>query len=356
MTLTKPKVLVIGDIILDVYTKVTRTNKTKNIYPHIYKLDALTSEPRSRVLGGAANVALNLKELGAEVSIVGLVGKDSNAEIVASLLNHKKIVHELVVRDKYVTVTKERVMVVDKMSGNFRIDYELDPEKIELDIDNEVMSCYYNLLDEVDVVVISDYGKGIFCHSDLCKKIIYESKKQGIAVYVDPKQMDPKVYYGAKLIKPNQPELESMLDYQTSGDSETLTDTEIYQMCKTQIIDKYKIQYVLMTRNREGALLLSTDSCRRIPPACREVEDANGAGDTMIAVLAFCGGSEKMQFLEPPEASLIASVAASCVIQESGTNTTSWNSILRAYQKRINKSESALSRETTKLLKKIGHN
>lgn len=312
-----PTIMVVGDIMLDSYITVSQVDKKSDEYPYTFECNPMVSDEYTFSLGGAANVACNLATLGANVILIGTAGNDSYGEQLKLLLDQNDITHDLITGDEFVTTVKQRIRI-KKSSCNLIKNFRIDIEKRDACApDPTILSKIFSHIEKgIDAVILSDYGKGMFCHTKLSKQIIsYMVEDKGIPVLIDPKQYDVSKYAGATLIKPNEIELENMIDIifsQTNHD-------EIYKKCNETIIEKHKIKNILITRNENGCVFINDTSVEEIKPRADNAIDPNGAGDTVLAIIAV-GISSGLQM---SSAARLANCAASIVVNKSGTNTVS---------------------------------
>ena len=289
-------ILVIGDIIMDAYF----WGKTDRISPEapvpIVDVDKTNFNP-----GGAGNVALNLSTLGAKVSIMAMVGNDSNGDTLLTQLNDQGIDTSFsIVLDNYQTPIKTRVIAQDQQI--VRIDQEnsstdLYSRSLKIKLDNK--------LKRFDGIILADYNKGLLSKS-LIESIIKIAKEYSIPIYVDPKKDNFFEYNCVKLFKPNSAEFKEAIGSDYSEDN-------IVSIGKNFRI-KYKSEILLITRGAKEALLFTKDGNETIPTITQSVHDVSGAGDTVISVFALsdlCGAS-------PIESASIANIAAGIVCSKVG--------------------------------------
>ncbi len=230
-------------------------------------------ESQFSVLGGAANVANNLATLGAEVALLGVVGRDDNARIIANILEEKNIANQLLEADIYTTV---KTRVISRNQQMVRVDREqiYDDEQAMLDHLSGVLSFF-----DGDAVIVSDYAKGV-CSPQVMKAILTWATQTDVKVFIDPKGTDWSKYENAYMIKPNVKELEELFNTQIEN-----TDVEIAQF-GSEIKNRYNIEHVLVTRSEEGMTHIH-DNVTHIKSRKVDIFDLSGAGDTVIAVLVY---------------------------------------------------------------------
>ena len=264
------KVLVIGDLMLDTYT----TGKARRISPEapVAIVHVKNTEERA---GGAGNVALNLLSLGSDVSIIGRIGQDMSGRILLHSLGDKGINTGGVVTDEnFVTPVKNRVIADNQQM--VRIDYE---EVIDLaeSLEAEVISSLPFLIKGTDVIAISDYGKG-FLTPNLIQAVIACAKEEEVPIIVDPKGLDFTRYKGADVIKPNTSEAIA-----ASGLGREATLEEVAH----QILFQTESKTLLLTRSEDGISLFEPDRREDFSVDVQEIKDVTGAGDTVLATIAW---------------------------------------------------------------------
>lgn len=296
------RVLVVGDVMLDRYWhgEVTRISPEAPVpVVHIRR-----EESR---LGGAANVALNIKTLGARVTLLSMVGQDEAAHNLRSLLTKHDIKADLGEDPNMETIVKLRV--IGRSQQILRIDFEKEP-------DHEVLATmlerFNTLVNEHDAVLFSDYGKGGLAH---IPRMIQMARTAGKPVLIDPKGSDWKRYSGASVITPNRAELAQVVG-SWSGDE------QLYEKAQA-LRQKLGLEALLVTRSEEGMTLFEASRVSSVPAQTREVSDVTGAGDTVIATLALmvaCG-------LELTPAMTLANHAAGIVVAKFGTASLSYDEL-----------------------------
>jgi rfaE bifunctional protein kinase chain/domain len=300
-----PNVLVIGDLMLDHYI-FGSANRLSPEAP----VPIVNVNKESKIIGGAANVASNLIDLGAKVYLAGVVGNDSFAEDVESHLKTKGIDTHLIIRDESrQTTIKTRVIV-----GNHQI-VRIDKEDVH-DISAELEKSFFAFLapyiKKAAIIILSDYNKGLLTHT-LSLKIISLCNSLGKKIIVDPKGLDYSKYEGAYIIKPNRKELAE------AAKTESIHTNEALIKAANVILDTTKATYLIVTLSEAGIAIITKNDFKIIPVVATEVYDVTGAGDTVIATLAYC----LSMGLNMEESATIANYAASIVIKHIGSATTS---------------------------------
>lgn len=292
------RVLVVGDVMLDRYW----FGDTERISPEAPVPVVLVGKEEER-LGGAANVSRNASSLGAQVSLLGVVGDDESGQRIEKLLQKDGVKSHLQHDANLPTTVKLRV--VARQQQLIRLDFEKAPT-------HEVLlnkfEQFQTLLPQVDAVVFSDYGKGGLTH---ITKMIAAAKAAQKVVLVDPKGDDFARYQGATIITPNRAELRQVIGRWSSEDELTQRAQELRQ--------KLQLQALLLTRSEEGMSLYLDGAVHHVRAQAREVFDVSGAGDTVIATMAVAlaaGWAEK-------DAMNLANKAGGIVVGKLGTATVS---------------------------------
>jgi rfaE bifunctional protein kinase chain/domain len=305
-----PDILVIGDLMLDHYL----FGSASRLSPEA-PVPIVRTNKESKIIGGAANVASNLIDLGAKVYLGGVVGNDTFADDVKDLLVAKGIDSQLIIKDESrVTTVKTRVIV-----GNHhivRIDRE-DVHSISSELEASFFTYLVPFIQKADIVILSDYNKGLLTPS-LSLKIINYCNSIGKKTLIDPKGLDYSKYEGAYLIKPNRKELTE------AAKAERINTNEDLVKAAHIILDATKATYLIVTLSEAGIAIITKDDCKILPVAATEVYDVTGAGDTVIATLAYCLALG----FDIQEAATVANHAASIVIKHIGSATTNIEEII----------------------------
>lgn len=305
------KVMVLGDLMLDHYIwgNVERISQEAPVPI----LEAAREEYR---LGGAANVALNLRSLGAQVCLVGMYGGDAAAEEMREILANAGIPSDslLTVPTRRSTL-KTRVMARNQQM--VRIDYE-DSSIVNSAIEEQLIEIIQRQLPGCDALIIEDYDKGLMTPA-LIASAIDSAQKAGIPVTVDPKYRHFFHYREVDLFKPNFSELQNSI-------GKILPDEESFLTAASELRKELAVNYLVVTRGALGMSIFSDGEVRHLPTVAREVFDVSGAGDTVISVLtlAWISGASIDQ------AAKIANHAAGVVCGKRGTAVVSIAEILES--------------------------
>jgi D-glycero-beta-D-manno-heptose-7-phosphate kinase len=263
---SKARVLVVGDVMLDRYW----FGEVSRISPEAPVPVVLINEDKEELkLGGAANVAWNCKELGAQTRLLSVVGQDEPGRALERLLKEMRIEASLH-RDRSLSTT-QKLRVIGRRQQLLRIDFERPPSREVLALKLEE---FKRALPESDVVILSDYGKGGLAH---ITEMIRMARRAGKRVLIDPKGDDYSRYKGASVITPNLAELREVVG--------TWKDDKDLKSRATALRDKLKLEALLLTRGEQGMTLFGRKMVS-VKAEAREVFDVTGAGDTVIATLA----------------------------------------------------------------------
>lgn len=300
------RILVVGDVMLDKYllTKVDRISPEAPVPIALVKGE-------KKVLGGAANVANNLIDLGAQVTLIGTIGNDQAGEDLKAILKNKKF-KELKLYQDSCRQTVEKIRVVSHSQQLLRIDYE-DYLELDLDLSRHIYSDIEKILDDYQAVILSDYGKGFFSY-ELTQKIIQLARAKKKLIVVDPKPIHRDYYKGACLITPNLKEAELMSGMVVKNGNHD----DLIKIGKHLQKDLEGCAVVL-TLGEKGMMVFEGQSVYDIKAIIRQVYDTSGAGDTVIAVIT----AALSQGASLKEASELANIAGGLVVEKFGTVTIS---------------------------------
>ena len=301
----RPRVLVIGDVMCDIYLWGT----VSRISPEA-PVPVFESMERHPALGGAANVAANLRELGCEVSLLSVIGADAAGQEIRTLLDKLGIGATWLVEDPS-RPTTEKTRLMAHQQQMMRLDRE---HRLPLDkaMTKRVCEHAQALLPYVDGVVCSDYRKGM-CTPDVLDPIFEQARKAGLPIIVDPKARDFSLYRGATVVKPNLMEVE-----QASGMG--LEDEADIEEAAALLCRQSQAEALLVTRGKDGMSLFQPQQAPlHIPANARDVFDVTGAGDTAVAAFSMA----VLSGLSFADAALLANTAAGIVVGKVGTGAVS---------------------------------
>lgn len=299
--IVRKKILVIGDVMLDNYYFGSSTR----ISPEA-PVPVLLGKSNKKVLGGAANVALNLVGAGCTVSILSIVGDDSSAADILSLLQKGQIDASLVLKDKSRKTTVKTRFIGQNNMQMFRFDEE-DTCDINKEIEKKLIEEYTDKIKDYDIVIISDYNKGLL-NAQITNAFIDIANKNNKRVLVDVKGDNYEKYRNAYLLKPNLKELSDLTKTSVETKEDIITASK-------DLLKKTNVQYVLTTLGKDGMMLVSANATWNIECVSREVYDVTGAGDTVIAYLAVSLAND----IDVHSAANICSYAAGVKVSRMGT-------------------------------------
>jgi D-beta-D-heptose 7-phosphate kinase/D-beta-D-heptose 1-phosphate adenosyltransferase len=302
----KLRIFVIGDVMLDRYF----WGDVQRISPEA-PVPILRVSGENLSLGGAANVATNLRSLGATVEIFGIIGRDREGENLIALLKQIHIDSKGIISDlKKLTATKARLIAENQQIA--RIDRE-ETSPISDKVKNHIMRAFTKSAEENTPhgIIISDYAKGLVTE-DLSNEVIQFARRKGIFVCIDPKGKDFSKYKGANVITPNQKETEELCGFPIEDDKTLKRAAEI-------LIEQTDAEGILITRGRHGIsfYVQGTHQIRTIHSDAREVFDVTGAGDTVVSAFTLSYIASKSW----EDSVRIANCAAGIVVGRIGTAT-----------------------------------
>lgn len=272
------KVLVIGDVMIDEYI----WGKVERISPEA-PIPIVTIEKREDRLGGAANVALNIKKLGAEPILCSVIGNDSKGGLFKHLCLSANIdTYGLLESQNRPTTTKTRI--IGHNQHLLRVDNEVDTPLNTKD-ENKFIQHVLFLLDDFkfDAILFEDYDKGCITEN-LIEKVLNEASKRNILVTVDPKHRNFMNYKNIDLFKPNLKEL--AIGLKTDINKTKLMD-ELPLLCQ-KFMNQLGHKSIMVTLSELGMFIINKNEYHHIPTFVRELVDISGAGDTVIATATLC--------------------------------------------------------------------
>ncbi len=292
------KVLIVGDFVLDSYTY----GKVRRISPEAPVAVVQVTREEDRP-GGAGNALLNLRSLGADVMPLGRLGENAAGERLKRAFFEEGVSLEGLFLEKgYKTPVKNRIIAENQQV--VRVDHEEITPLPEL-LEEEILQKLPELISQVQVIAVSDYGKGFLTRSFLAA-LFHEAEKQHVPVIVDPKGSDYTKYQGAFIVKPNAKEA-----YAAAGKD---PDCPIDEVGK-RLLEITQAAVVMITRSELGiSLFLSSGMRKDFPVEAREVVDVTGAGDTVLAMLTHSVASG----IPIEEATLLCNVVAGMAIERFG--------------------------------------
>lgn len=307
-------ILVLGDVMLDqfIYGRVNRISPEAPV--PVVHVNREAAYP-----GGAANVARNLAEFGISATISGLIGNDTNGNILKTVLENSGIsINGLHHNEAFETIVKTRIIA--RHQQVVRVDrehkYKLDSRNIK-NFDKSLEE----LVEKLDAIIIADYGKG-FIVQELVDRILRHAKKYQKIVTIDPNPNNPLKWKGATLIKPNRNEALHSVNI-------PLDQSDIdWKQVSIGLRKKWQVDEILITLGEEGLLYINaSDPPYHSATKARDVYDVSGAGDTVIAFFtaACAAGLPRIQAAE------IANHAAGVVVGKVGTATVTAEELIESF-------------------------
>ncbi|EAC1840605.1 D-glycero-beta-D-manno-heptose-7-phosphate kinase [Campylobacter lari] len=293
----KPKILVVGDFMVDHYIWCDCTRISPEAPVMVMK-----SQKEDKRLGGAGNVYANLKSLGAEVFALGLVGDDESGKFLKENLNAKLLIE----KDRK-TPLKSRVLSHSQQV--LRLDDEND---FDTKLEDEIIQEYKKIAKDYDAIVLSDYAKGVLT-SKVTKALIEHANTLNLPILIDPKGSDFSKYQNATLLTPNKKEAIQALGVEKIDNLEKALK---------KLKDDLNLTYSIITLSEEG-IALYDEKLHIIPAKALEVYDVTGAGDSVIAMLAYALAL-KVDIIKACE---LANDAAAVVVAKVGSVSVSLEEI-----------------------------
>tara|TARA_B100001173_G_scaffold312401_1_gene333438 strand:- start:2589 stop:4013 length:1425 start_codon:yes stop_codon:yes gene_type:complete len=314
-----PKILVIGDLMIDQYL----WGSCEKISPEA-PVQVVNIDNESNVLGGAGNVINNLKALGAHVDVISVIGECKVSHELKELLHNINVdTQYLVIQGNRISSKKTRIIASNQQV--VRYDQE-SVDEIDSNSQQSIIRSFSSIVKLYDIILISDYGKGILT-SELTRSLIRISNKNDKKVLVDPKGQNYLKYKGAYLLTPNRKEASEATNIEINDD---LSLNKAIRKLKTE----YNLEISIITLSDQGVAVFD-NKLRTHPTAAKEVFDVTGAGDTILASLGFALSCKK----NIDESITFANLASGVVVGKIGSATASLNEIIE-YESSINKSNS----------------
>lgn len=307
----QPNILVIGDLMIDHYVWGDATRLSPEA-----PVPVVNVKSESTTLGGAANVAQNLISLGAKVVLGGLVGDDLSGSQLIAILEQEGIDTCGIIKDSSrPTTVKTRVLAGSHQL--VRVDREVT-DSVAVVLEDELLNKLSNCIEHADIVLFSDYNKGLFSPT-LTQRLVEAINQKGKKIIVDPKGLNYNKYKDTYIIKPNRKELAE------AAKAEKIKTIDDLQLASKTIFEQTGAEYLVVTLSEEGMAIVSELTYKLLPVKATEVFDVTGAGDTVLAAMAYFIASG----LSVEEACELANHAAAIVIRRVGSATTTLAEILQ---------------------------
>tara|TARA_B100000902_G_scaffold36467_1_gene43638 strand:+ start:1261 stop:2226 length:966 start_codon:yes stop_codon:yes gene_type:complete len=295
--------IVIGDIMLDSYLFGDASRNSPEAPVKIMNV-----KQKKYKIGGAGNVACNLKKLGVNTLLFGLIGNDRKGNKIISILKENKISTDGIIQTTDPTTSKKR-LINEENKQLLRIDEEVINYR-NLNDKKKLIKLIIDKIHLADLIIIQDYNKGLF-DEKFIKKILLIGQRNNIPIMVDPKELNFLKYQKVKLIKPNLLEAEKILNKKI-----IITNTELKKDLK-KIQKKLNCEFIIITLAEKGLCIYGDNTFYREKGIKEEIVDVTGAGDTVIclASLGFCAN------LKINEIAKIANYAGFLSCLKIGTNS-----------------------------------
>lgn len=268
------KVLVLGDTMVDAYFYGSVTRISPEAPVPIVNLKS-----KERRLGGAANVALNLKALGAEPYVVSIKGNDKDGTELKALFKKNKLESNGLIND-YKRITTVKTRIIGNNHQLLRIDEE-ETQDINKSLENLLFNAVKGQIKNVNVLIFQDYNKGLLT-SSLISRVIELCKEHNVPIVVDPKFHNFSEYKGVTLFKPNRKEL-----LQSENIKKSVNLKELKKIA-AQAREHLDAEKIMTTLSEDGVLIVSKDDSVHLPAHERKIVDVSGAGDSVLSVAALC--------------------------------------------------------------------
>jgi len=314
-----PKILVIGDLMIDQYL----WGSCERISPEA-PVQIINVENESKILGGAGNVINNLNALNAKVDVISVVGECTTSEELKNLLSKINVDTQYLVTQKD-RITSRKSRIISSQQQVVRFDHESN-EEINIKSQKNILETFKKIVNNYDVVLLSDYGKGVLTNN-LTKDLIKVSSENKKKILIDPKGLDFSKYSGAYLLTPNKKEA-------SEATSIKIKDNVSLKEAIVKLKKEYKLDVSLITLSEDGVAIYD-ENLRIHPTVAREVYDVTGAGDTILASLGFALSCD----INIDEAIVFANLASGVVVGKIGSAVATLDEIID-YESSINKSSS----------------
>ena len=311
---TGKTIIIVGDAMLDefIWGKVHRISPEAPV-PVVEVIE------ETYRLGGCANVAANIQELGGTAIPIGIVGRDAASDRIGELLEKAGIETYGLVRADRPTTLKSRILAHSQQV--VRTDRE-SKKPLSAELNSDLTALFNQFLPKAAAVIVSDYDKGVV-NRDLMTNILPRAKSAGVPVFLDPKVHHADYYRPITLITPNHHEAQLLTGLGIDGDRSL-------EEAGRRLLEKFECEYALITRGEEGMSLFNKAGAHHLPTFAREVFDVTGAGDTVIATLALASaGGGTME-----ESAILANHAAGIVVGKVGTATVSRSELVSDFEAR----------------------
>lgn len=307
-----PRIVVIGDLMLDEYLTGTVDRISPEAPIPVVRSTSSASRP-----GGAANVAANAAALGAKVSLIGVIGIDEASTALLTKLRERGIATDYIIKANGRPTTR-KLRVVAGAQQIVRVDFE-DTAELDPSHYSQLASALSEAIQDADAVIISDYGKGV-CHPLLLGEAIRMATSSGIPILCDPKGTDYTKYSGSTLITPNRKEAAEAI-------GAPLATREQAEAAGSKLRRELGLRACVITLGADGMMMVDGEGSFHIHSFAREVADVTGAGDTVVATLAY----GLAQGLSLREAGVLSNAAAGIAVGHVGNANVTIDEIASAH-------------------------
>ena len=312
MNFSDLNILVVGDLMIDsfIYTNSNRMS------PEDVSVPVLVPNKKFSTLGGAANVAANVKSLGANVDLIGIIGNDSVGKKLLNILEDKEISSKEIIVDRLASTThKERFFLNDKQIFRFDSEQKLDNKFSEL-----IIKQLTKINKDYDSIILSDYNKGVL-NKDTIPLIIDHFD---CPVIVDPKKSDFSIYKNATALTPNINELERATGL-------NLKSKKLIEKTCNDLIRNFNLKFIVLTRGKKGISLITKDMIYHIKAFFVEMPDVTGAGDSVISTLTLSYALNRDALF----AAKLANLSGYISVSKKGTSTVNINELKEKKRNKI---------------------
>jgi len=299
------KIIIVGDVMIDTYLN----GGVNRISPEA-PVPIVQFKSRDHRLGGAANVALNIKALGAQAFICSVVGKDEDGDLYTRLMNDNALNQRGIIRaDDRITTVKTRV--IGNNQQLLRVDHE-QTDLISSLLEFSLIERVKEIADKekVDAIIFQDYNKGVLTEN-VIKTLIEFANENDIYTTVDPKKENFFAYSGVTLFKPNLKELKEGV-----GEFFEMEEKDRFAEAINKLREQVKAKMTFVTLSEHGVYMNAEDQHYFIPAHLRDIADVSGAGDTVISVATLCITCN----LPPKSVAEIANLAGGLVCEKIGVS------------------------------------
>jgi rfaE bifunctional protein kinase chain/domain len=311
------KVIIVGDAMIDAYMwgEINRMSPEAPV-------PVVEVKKHENRLGGAANVALNLKALGATPILCSVIGTGNRGVLFKELMKESKLsTAGILSNNKRKTTIKTRV--ISEKKQQLRIDEEETHPIVQA---KEFLKLTESLMADIDVIILQDYNKGVLT-PEVIESVIATANKKGIPTIVDPKKQNFNSYKNCTIFKPNLIEIKNGLNIDFNADK-----VNEIKKATNKLREKLNANGILLTLSERGICINSKDNFTHTPAFKRNIIDVSGAGDTVVSVASLCLAS-KMDY---SQLSILSTLAGGIVCEEVGVVSINKDKLLTEAKKHIN--------------------